>query len=431
MIVNDLKKAILQYASEGKLSIHNNNYSAIDDLDNILLDTKGNRKYKYNTIENPPFYIPKNWVWVRLEDISIKITDGTHSTPKYSTYGIPFLSVKDMSSGYLNFSNTKFISKEEHDLLYRRCNPEFGDLLITKVGTTGVPVIVDTEKEFSLFVSVALVKINKNKINNKYLYYILSSPVVQSQVVENTRGVGNKNWVLDAIKSTIFPLPPLEEQKRIVEKIEELFSKLDELKPIEDELNRSKVIFPKNLKNSILNQILSQYKDNTISLQNISFINGGYAFKSVNYKDNGIRVIRISDFDEYGIKNNEVRYEYSAELNQYKLENGDIIICMTGGTVGKNLLLKNIPDDYYANQRVATVKVNPNFSSKFVYYCINSPFIQKQIQNNKNSTNDNISMDLIKSFKIPNISLDEQQRIVEKIERLLQLCDDIETLVND
>ena len=93
---------------------------------------------------------------------------------------------------------------------------------MTKVGTTGIPVIVETDKVFSLFVSIALLKFNINLIFNKYLLYVIKSPVVQMQCEQNTRGVGNKNWVMRDIENTILPLLSLEEQKRIVAKIEEM-----------------------------------------------------------------------------------------------------------------------------------------------------------------------------------------------------------------
>lgn len=177
-----------------------------------------------------PFEIPQSWEWCRLKSILLKLTDGTHHTPKYTSSGVPFLSVKDMSSGKLNFNNTKFISQEEHAVLYKRCNPERGDLLVTKVGTTGVPVIVDTDKEFSLFVSVALLKFNNDFLNIKFLYYLILSPLVKEQAKTNTKGIGNQNWVIDKIANTLITIPPLSEQQRIVNKIEELLNLCNTLK---------------------------------------------------------------------------------------------------------------------------------------------------------------------------------------------------------
>ncbi len=165
-----------------------------------------------------PFEIPEGWEWCRFSHIYWQLTDGTHSTPKYTDSGVPFISVKDISSGYISFDNTKYISEKEHRILSQRCNPRKGDLLLSKVGTTGIPVIVDTEREFSLFVSVALIKFFDNYILPDYLICLINSPLVQEQVKINTRGVGNKNWVLSAISNTLMVIPPLTEQYRITNK---------------------------------------------------------------------------------------------------------------------------------------------------------------------------------------------------------------------
>ncbi len=171
-----------------------------------------------------PFEIPKTWCFCRLGTILYKLTDGTHSRPKYVEAGVPFISVKDVSSGMLDFSNCKFITENEHKELYDRCNPEYGDILLTKVGTTGIPIIVNTTEEFSLFVSVALLKFNQKLMNNEYLVHLINSPLVQKQAEENTRGVGNKNWVMRDISNTLIVVPPLKEQYRIVEKIKNIFN---------------------------------------------------------------------------------------------------------------------------------------------------------------------------------------------------------------
>lgn len=238
-IFDKLKKSILQYAIRGKLVPQDSS----DEPASVLLSKIKAEKEKLIkegkikkekplspiTDSEKPFDIPDSWQWVRLGELATKFTDGTHSTPKYVLAGVPFLSVKDMSRGFLDFSNTKFISEEEHEILYKRCNPEKGDLLITKVGTTGIPVIVDTDKQFSLFVSVALMKFSKRYLDVNFLKELINSPLVQQQAQENTRGVGNKNWVLDDIRNTIVPLPPLNEQKRIVARIEQLFAEIDKI----------------------------------------------------------------------------------------------------------------------------------------------------------------------------------------------------------
>lgn len=232
-----LKKSILQEAIQGKLVPQNPK----DEPASVLLAKI--RKEKESLVkqgklkkkdlncdsiaeEDLPFELPSNWEWCRLEDIVWHLSDGTHKTPKYTESGIPFVSVKNMSSGRLSFENTKFVSKEESDILNQRCNPEKGDLLLSKVGTTGIPVIVDVDFQFSLFVSLALIKFFPNLIDSSFFVYLIKSPLVQNQVREHTRGVGNKNWVLNDIAKTIIAIPPLAEQKRIVAKLEQLFKVL-------------------------------------------------------------------------------------------------------------------------------------------------------------------------------------------------------------
>ena len=161
-----------------------------------------------------PYALPEGWVWCRLGEICHVITDGTHHTPTYTNSGIPFLSVKNVSKGYLSFSDTRFISLEEHELLIKRCHPEYEDILLTKVGTTGIAKMIDTKQRFSIFVSLALLKFNKTMIYPFFLENVLNSPIVKKQSDEGTEGVGNKNLVLRKIKAFMVPFSPFNEQKR-------------------------------------------------------------------------------------------------------------------------------------------------------------------------------------------------------------------------
>ena len=248
-IYGKLKKSILQYAVQGKLVPQDENDEPASELlkriraekkaklgkkyiDSYIYKGDDNCYYEHidgiseDKIIEVPFELPDTWCYARLKTLVNLLTDGTHSTPKYTQSGIPFVSVKDFSSGELLFNNTKFISKEEHNELSKRCSPRKGDILLSKVGTTGVPVLINTDKEFSLFVSVALIKFDKIYIDPEFFIYLLKSPLVQEQAKENTRGVGNKNWVLSDIERTLVVLPPLVEQQRIVDKINEIFAKL-------------------------------------------------------------------------------------------------------------------------------------------------------------------------------------------------------------
>ena len=164
-----------------------------------------------------------------------------------------------------------------------------------------------------------------------------------------------------------------------------------------------------------------------VRLGEISEVNGGFAFKSSKYVNDGVRVVRISDFDEKGFKNHKiVRYTFSADLNIFKLEPNNILMAMTGGTVGKSLLVKALSEPMVVNQRVATIKILSGILPEFVNSLIQTDLIQRVIYTAKNSTNDNISMGDITGFYVPLPPFAEQKRIVTRIDQFMAMCDELE-----
>jgi type I restriction enzyme S subunit len=237
--VAELRKAILQLAVMGRLVEQNPNDPPASQLLKEI-EAEKQRLVKAGKIKNPkplppikpeevPYELPQGWEWVRFGEIAFQITDGAHHTPTYIEEGIPFLSVKDMSSGALDFCETRFISPEQHRELIKRCYPKKGDLLLTKVGTTGIPVLVDVDCEFSIFVSVALIKFPQHLISGKFLSWLVKSPLVKKQSEDGTEGVGNKNLVLRKIANFLLALPSLPEQHRIVARINQLMALCDTL----------------------------------------------------------------------------------------------------------------------------------------------------------------------------------------------------------
>lgn len=234
-----LRSLILDLAVQGKLVHQNSEDEPADQLfekiqesrETLYSKKRATKKKEFLPLDfdEIPFPIPKNWKWTKLHELCWLITDGTHHTPTYVESGIPFLSVKDLSGGYLDFSSTRFITRETHEELCTRCKPEYGDILLTKVGTTGIAVEIDTTQEFSIFVSVALLKHFPIFTYPKFLTHLLNSSFVKAQSKAGTEGVGNKNLVLRKIYNFVVPLPPLAEQKRIVEKVDELMALCDRL----------------------------------------------------------------------------------------------------------------------------------------------------------------------------------------------------------
>lgn len=195
--------------------------------------------------------MPKSWEWRELSTITDKITDGTHFTPKYITRGVPFISVKDIKGGKVHFDNCKYIEAAEHDLLKKRCYPEKGDILMTKSGTIGRLALVP-DKEFSLFVSVALIKMKNraNNINSKWLIYFLEHHISNLDIKSKVKGGVIKNYHIEDLKQVRIPLCPFNEQNLMVQEIESRLSVCDKIeKTIEFAVKQTE-----SLKQSILKQ---------------------------------------------------------------------------------------------------------------------------------------------------------------------------------
>ena len=368
-----------------------------------------------------PFDIPENWMLVTLGRILNKLTDGTHRTSKYTSTGVKFVSVKDMSNGFLLFENTKFISEEEHKELFARCNPEKGDLILSKVGTTGVPAIVDITEPFSLFVSVALLKFDCECVDVDFLYYMLMSPLVQAQATENIRGVGNKNWVLDAIASTMIVFPPLSEQKRIVKKLKELlpYVEIKKEKPVAEISEDEK---PYDI---LYNWIwvrfgeLGSYKKGTFGsaiTENTFVLKGNGAIKVYEQKNAIQKDATIGDY--------YIRREYfESKMKGFEVFPRDIIVSCAG-TIGETYVM---PDDFeqgIINQALMRMKI---FKPLYIpYFLIFFDFVLKKDakSSSKGSAIKNIPpFEILKNYLVPLPHLAEQRRIVAKIEELLPLCE--------
>jgi type I restriction enzyme, S subunit len=160
--------------------------------------------------------IPEAWEVLKLGDlVTKKITDGTHQTPTYTNEGIPFITAKDINEGFIDFSDSKYISLEEHEVLTRRVKPERGDILLSKVGTLGNVAQVDTDISFSIFVQLALIKPDSKTVVPSFLKYALLSKKVQSEIIRTSSQSTMKYIGVGKIAKLSIPKPLIEEQERI------------------------------------------------------------------------------------------------------------------------------------------------------------------------------------------------------------------------
>jgi hypothetical protein len=152
-----------------------------------------------------------------LGELSVYITDGPHLTPTYVPEGVPFVTVKNMVTGRLTFDDLQYITPADRAEFIKRCHPERGDVLYSKDGATrGRPCLVDTDREFSIFASVALIKPKRDQLDGAYLCYVLRSNWIRDRMQSKSRGDMIPHIVLREIRAFPIPLPRLAEQRRIV-----------------------------------------------------------------------------------------------------------------------------------------------------------------------------------------------------------------------
>jgi type I restriction enzyme S subunit len=182
--------------------------------------------------------IPKAWVVKKLSAVSTKIIDGTHRTPTYIEDGVPFLRVTDIQADEIDLENVKRIPISEHSLLTERCRPERGDLLYSKNGTVGIAKLITWDWEFSVFVSVALIKPDPSAIDGAFLRFVLESFLIQKQIYLRSKQMTVVNLHLEEIREFLIPTPSRTEQlmiaQRIVDSEEIVRSHIRELKVLRD-----------------------------------------------------------------------------------------------------------------------------------------------------------------------------------------------------
>ena len=233
----DMKKSILQQAIQGKLveqrpeeGTAQELYAQIQAEKQRLIKEGKIKKEKplpEITEEEKPFEIPEGWMWVRLGEICKSISDGDHQPPPQVPEGVPFLVISNVSAGRIDFSSTRYVPQDYFNTLSNDRIAQKGDILFTVTGSYGIPIKVESDEKFCFQRHIALLKL---MLDWDYIFYILKSPTIKSQCDAVATGTAQKTVGLKSLRNLIVPLPPLAEQKRIVEKLEELLPMCEKLK---------------------------------------------------------------------------------------------------------------------------------------------------------------------------------------------------------
>jgi len=359
------------------------------------------------------------WETKTLGELCSKITDGTHLRPKYTETGIPFLSVKNLTQGVIDFGNTKFISEADHKSLTKRSKPEVQDILYTKVGTTGVAKVVDTDREFSIFVSIALLKLKHETIFNRYLEHFLNSKVGRDQARQRTRGMANKNLVIRDIKE-IFVIYPtsLSEQKRIVAIVDQAFEGID--RAIAN--TKKNLVSAHELFESHLNAVFTQKGDGWVEkkLGDITELIDSL-HKTPSYIDEGgFPMVRVTDIKDGVLNLNNARRVDETTFREFSKRHipkiGDIVFSRVG-SYGVPALVQS--DEVFCLGQ-NTVFIVPQTNCQFLYFFLGSPNSQEQIEKFvAGTTQGTISLRSIKQIQVPIPPSSEQLNLAAKLSSVL------------
>ena len=238
----NMKDALLQAAMQGKLTEQLESDSSVDEiLASIQKEKKQLIKEKkiykdkklVESVENKfDIDIPNNWRFVNLQEICTKITDGEHKTPnRVSEYqGYYLLSARNILNGKLVLDDVDYVSKEEYDIISKRCNPRRNDILISCSGSVGRCCLISDDNNYVMVRSAAM--IHCLQMNNKYIMYAIQSPYMQAQIDGLKKQSVQANLFQSAIASLLIPIPPIEEQHRIVERLNALLPLCEELREV-------------------------------------------------------------------------------------------------------------------------------------------------------------------------------------------------------
>jgi type I restriction enzyme, S subunit len=251
------RAAVLKAAAEGRLvsteaSLANTHGRPFEPATSLLQCYLADRKARWQGSRRhaepiaPPTNLPAppaGWAWVTLDQLTRSVKDGPHYSPKYvDRGGVPFITGGNVRPDGVDFENAKRISSDLHKELCRKCKPEKGDILYTKGGTTGIARVNTYDIEFSVWVHVAVLKL-VDDLDPFFVQHALNSPGPHAQSQRFTHGVGNQDLGLTRMVRIFFGLPPVAEQRRIVDEVDRRLSLLNTLeREIETAASRTTVL---------------------------------------------------------------------------------------------------------------------------------------------------------------------------------------------
>ncbi len=329
--------------------------------------------------------------------------------------------------------NCKYINKETHTNALKRSMLRNNDILISIAGTLGRCAVVETNQDININQAICFVRLYEQSISPHFLKYYILSPIVQKKLTNKAKITAIPNLTLEIIKKIVVNIPPLNEQKRIVEKIESEFEKID--KGIEHLTKAKEQI--KQYRRSILAKFYNRIGSKPCTLGSCFEIVNGDRGKNYPSK-NKLHSAGIPFVSAINIMNSELREDNLCCLSneQYellrngKINNGDTLLCIRG-SIGKHCR-------YYkdkgaiASSMVILRQANTEEQNQYLHYYLDSPLFYNEIKKYDNGTaQPNLSAADLRKFYFPDTNTTEQQKIVEEIEKRFKIADEVEKIIDE
>jgi len=263
------------------------------------------------------YKLPKGWEWSDLNSACSLITDGAHASPKSQFIGKPYITVRDIDdAGNIDLVGCKKISTDAFDNLIKgKCGPSEGSVLFSKDGTVGKVALVKNYAPFVVLSSLAILEPKSDQLIPEYLRWFMLSPELQEHAIGNKTGAAIKRIVLRTIKTLAIPLPPLNEQKRIVAKLNALFTRIDAaITHLQQTLELSKALFASAMKSEVSGDGHDWACRSLNSLGNFS--GGGTPSKSKSEYWNGeILWITPKDMKSWEVSDSQLKVTHQGVIN--------------------------------------------------------------------------------------------------------------------
>jgi len=188
---------------------------------------RSNEVQDYDLLDMPK--LPDTWIWASIEQVSDLITDGDHNPPKRTAIGIPHLTAKNIKNWRISEDGCTYINEANFEIVKKRYNPLFNDVIITCVGTVGRTAIVPEGYVFSADRNLAAVRLVPNGMDPRFLQYNLNTLAAQEAILSASGSTAQPHFYLGDIRAFPIALAPKEEQQKIISEIEHRFLIISEI----------------------------------------------------------------------------------------------------------------------------------------------------------------------------------------------------------